>query len=250
MPDTTPAVAIIGGTGVGNFPLDGAPETLMVTTIWGETAVTRGVLGGKTVYFLARHGAGHKIAPHRINYRANIAALAQLGVRFVLATTAVGGLRSNLVPGDLLLLDDLIDFTRDRTGKTFFDGDDGIVVHTDMTRPYSEEVRTIVMGAANRLGISLIPQGTYLCTDGPRYETAAEVRLFASWGADVVGMTGVPEATLAKEVGLYYAGISLVTNPGAGISTTPLTHTEVEEAMQAALPRLVALLTESVANLP
>jgi 5'-methylthioadenosine phosphorylase len=166
----------------------------------------------------------------------------------VLATTAVGGLRIDLVPGEFVLLDDLIDFTRDRAHKTFFDGEGGQVVHTDFTRPYSEPLRAAVQDAARALAIPLRSTGTYLCNDGPRYETPAEVRLFAQWGADVVGMTGVPEATLAREAGLHYAGISLVTNPGAGISPTPLTHQEVEEAMRAAAPRLRELLTETVAR--
>ncbi len=242
-------IAIIGGTGVGQFDLDTPPEPRTITTRYGEAMAQTGVLRGRPVVFLARHGAGHKVPPHQINYRANIAALISLGVRAVLATTAVGGLRLELKPGEFVLLDDLIDFTRDRTHKTFFDGEGGQVVHTDFTRPYSEPLRSAIQQAAQTLQLPLRPTGTYLCNDGPRYETPAEVRLFAQWGADVVGMTGVPEATLAREAGLHYAGISLVTNPGAGISPTPLTHQEVEEAMQAAGPRLRALLTETVAHL-
>ncbi len=242
-------IAIIGGTGVGDFALEGEAEVVTVPTPWGEGAARLGRLRGRDVAFLARHGAGHRLPPHRINYRANIAALAALNVRAVLATTAVGGLRTDLRPGDLLLLDDLIDFTRDRTGKTFFDGENGQVIHADFTRPYSDAVRGAVLEAAALLGTAVRPTGTYLCNDGPRYETPAEVRLFAAWGADVVGMTGVPEATLAREAGLHYAGISLVTNPGAGLSETPLTHEEVESEMRAAGPRLRALLTEAVARI-
>lgn len=242
-------VAIIGGTGVGQFDLDSPPEQRVVQTPYGDALAQTGMLHGKPVVFLARHGAGHKVPPHQINYRANIAALVTLGVRAVLATTAVGGLRIELKPGEFVLLDDLIDFTRDRTHKTFFDGDGGLVVHTDFTNPYSEPLRTVIQEAAQSLQIPLRGTGTYLCNDGPRYETPAEVGLFARWGADVVGMTGVPEATLAREAGLHYAGISLVTNPGAGISPTPLTHQEVEEAMQAAGPQLRRLLTETVARL-
>jgi 5'-methylthioadenosine phosphorylase len=243
------SIAIIGGTGVGQFDLDAAPEQRVLQTPYGATTAQTGMLRGKPVVFLARHGAGHKVPPHRINYRANIAALAALGVRAVLATTAVGGLRPELKPGEFVLLSDLIDFTRDRTHKTFFDGAGGEVVHTDFTRPYSEPLRMGIQQAAEALKIPLRGTGTYLCNDGPRYETPAEVRLFAQWGADVVGMTGVPEATLAREAGLHYAGISLVTNPGAGISPTPLTHQEVEEAMRAAGPRLRELLTETVGRL-
>ena len=246
-------IAIIGGTGVNQFALDGEPETVAVQTPWGEATVQRGSLKNKPVVFMARHGAGHKVAPHKINYRANIAALQILGVRAVLATTAVGGLRVNLPPGTLVLLDDFIDFTGSRTNKTFFDGGDAAnaspVVHTDFTAPYSPTLRAALMEAAQSEGIALLPTGTYLCCDGPRYESPAEVRLFAQWGADVVGMTGIPEATLAREAGLHYAGVSLVTNPGAGLSPHPLTHTEVEEAMRDAAPRLLALLQAAVARI-
>nr|CAA9215484.1 5'-methylthioadenosine phosphorylase [uncultured Armatimonadetes bacterium] len=244
----TAEVAIIGGTGVGQFPLDTGPEEVTVPTPWGETTVQIGTLRGRRTAFLARHGAGHRLPPHRIPFRANLAALKRLGVRAALATTAVGGLRADLRPGTLVLLDDFIDFTKNGRGTTFFDTP-GQVVHTDFTAPYSAELRTGVQEAARNLNLSLRPGGTYLCADGPRYETPAEVRLFASWGADVVGMTGVPEATLAREAGIHYAGISLVTNPGAGLSPTPLTHAEVEEAMRAALPDLRSLLTETVAGL-
>lgn len=241
-------LAIIGGTGVGRFTLDDEPQPLTVTTPWGGAAAQTGTLRGRRIVFLARHGAGHKVPPHRINYRANIAALVQLGVRGVLATTAVGSLRTDLPAGSLVLLDDFIDFTLARQNKTFFDGENGSpVVHTDFTQPYSPELREALLAAAKTSGIELVPEGTYLCGDGPRYETPAEVRLFAGWGADVVGMTGVPEATLAREAGLHYAGVSLVTNLGCGLSPTPLTHTEVEEAMAEAAPRLRNLLTEAVA---
>jgi 5'-methylthioadenosine phosphorylase len=245
-----PAVGIIGGTGVGQFPLDENDEGRMVSLVtpYGETAARIGRVGGRQVVFLARHGAGHRLPPHRIPYRANICALAALGVRGVLATTAVGGLRADLAPGDFVLLDNFIDFTRDPgRGMTFFDMP-GQVVHTDFSVPYSPELRGALRDAARALDIPLRPTGTYLCGDGPRYETPAEVRLFAQWGADVVGMTGVPEATLAREAGLHYAGVSLVTNPGAGLSPTPLTHAEVEQAMAHAAPRLRSLLLAAVAR--
>ncbi len=242
-------IAIIGGTGVGDFPLDSAPDSVTIPTPYGDAFATLGTLRGKPVAFLARHGAGHNLPPHRINYRANIAALVTLGVRAALATTAVGAMRLDLMPGEFVLLNDLIDFTRDRDHKTFFDGESGIVVHTDFSSPYSEVLRETILRVAGDLSIPIRPTGTYLATDGPRYETPAEVRLFARWGADVVGMTGVPETTLAREAGLHYASISLVTNHGAGLSTTPLSHKEVEIAMRDAAPRLRSLLIEVVGRL-
>jgi 5'-methylthioadenosine phosphorylase len=218
-----------------------------IATPWGAARVTVGRLRGKPVAFLARHGAGHRLPPHRIPFRANLGALAQLGVRAILATTAVGGLRPDLRPGDFVLLSDFIDFTRGG-GWTFFDSP-GRVVHTDFTAPYSEPVRRALAEAAARLAIPLRPTGTYLCASGPRYETPAEVQLFSQWGGDVVGMTGAPEAILAREAGIHYGGVSLVTNPGAGLSPTPLTHAEVEAAMEAAKPRLRDLLAETVSRL-
>ena len=190
------AVAIIGGTGVEQFGLDTPPEEALVTTPWGTATALVGRLRGRRTVFLARHGAGHRLPPHRIPYRANIAALKILGVRAALATTAVGGLRPDLRPGAFVLLDDFIDWTRRDRGATFFD-EPGQVVHTDFTTAYSPAVRAAVLEAAAAQNIALRQAGTYLCADGPRYETPAEVRLFAAWGADVVGMTGVPELTLA-----------------------------------------------------
>lgn len=242
-------IAIIGGTGVGAFPFDATPESIIVSTHYGDAYATLGTLRGKPVAFLARHGAGHKLPPHKINYRANIAALVKLGARAVFATTAVGGMRLDLKPGEFVLLNDFIDFTRDRENKTFFDGEGGVVVHTDFTKPYSEELRSVILNAAKTLGVALRPTGTYLAGDGPRYESPAEVRLFAQWGADVAGMTGVPETTLAREAGLHYAGLSLVTNPGAGLSETPLTHEEVEAAMREAGPKLREILIEAITQL-
>jgi 5'-methylthioadenosine phosphorylase len=243
-------IGIIGGTGVGQFPLDAPPEPRLIPTPWGEAAAQFGSLRGKEVIFLARHGAGHKVPPHRINYRANIAALKAAGVRAVFATTAVGSLRTLLRPGDLVLLNDILDATRERTHKTFFDGQGpNPVVHTDFTVPYSEELRAAVLAAAESLDVPLHPRGVYVCNDGPRFETPAEIRLYAQWGGDVVGMTGVPEAFLAKEAGLHYAGISLVTNPGAGLTPEPVDHTVVEQVMAEGGPRLRALITEAVARL-
>jgi 5'-methylthioadenosine phosphorylase len=243
-------VAIIGGSGVAALPFDSEPEQIPHATGWGDATLLRGTIADRPVLFLPRHGAGHRVPPHRVPYRAHIAALAALGVRAVLGTFAVGSLRADWKPGTLVLFDDLIDFCLTRTGKTFFDGQpDAPVVHADVTRPFSEPLRAVVRQAADTLDLPLEPSGTYLCGDGPRYETAAEVRLFASWGADVVGMTAVPEVLLAREAGLHYAGIGVVTNLGAGIAPEPLRHTDVETAMHAAGPRLIALIARAVAML-
>ena len=226
--------------------MESEPQEVKIETVWGSVTLLQGSIAGHTVAFLARHGGGHTVPPHKINYRANIAALKKIGVQMILATTATGGLREELRPGTFVILDNFIDFTLGRQGKTFFEE---TPVHTDFTEPYSPFLREKIIQAAQILNQPIKTTGTYLCGDGPRYETPAEVKLFASWGADVVGMTGVPEATLAREAGLHYASISLVTNPGAGISPLPLSHTEVEEAMREAGPRLRALLVETIKNI-
>ncbi|MBV9851293.1 MAG: MTAP family purine nucleoside phosphorylase, partial [Armatimonadetes bacterium] len=184
-------IAVIGGTGFGESLIAGTPET--VETEYGAALVTRGDLGGgRELAFLARHGPGHRLPPHLINHRANVAALRDLGVRAVFATAAVGSLRRVLAPGDYVLLDDFLDFTQGGA-VTFFDAP-GNVRHTDFVRPYDPALReTLLREADDDLRPRLHPRGTYLCLSGPRYETPAEVRLFASWGADVVGMTGAPE---------------------------------------------------------
>lgn len=221
-------IAMIGGTGFGQALVSGTPET--IETPYGEAALTRADLGeGRELLFLARHGTGHVLPPHRINHRANIAALRDLGADAIFATAAVGSLRAEIAPGDCVVLDDFLDCTKGEV-VTFFD-EAGSVRHTDFVYPYDPGLRqTLLQTAPSRLTVH--PRGTYLCVSGPRYETPAEVRLFAQWGADVVGMTGAPEAILCHEAGLRYAGVALATNYGTGLlSAAPLSHADVEAQM-------------------
>lgn len=183
---------------------------------------------GLDFVFLPRHGEKHSCAPHQVNYRANVRALKDAGVERVIGLSSVGSLREAIQPGDFVLLDQFLDFTKVRP-ITFFD-EDGCVVHTDMTEPYCQELRQCIL-AAPRKGISLHDRGTYVCTEGPRFETAAEIKMYALVGGDVVGMTGVPEVVLAKELGMCYAGIAVATNYAAGISKA-VTHEEVLAAMK------------------
>lgn len=234
-------VAIIGGTGFGTALVAGTPET--VETEYGLASLTRADLsGGPELLFLARHGAGHSLPPHRINHRANIAALRDLGVDAVFATTAVGSLRPEIAPGDFVVLDDFLDFTKGEV-VTFY-GEPGGVRHTDFVHPYDPRLREILLQSAGpEIRPRVHPTGTYLCMSGPRYETPAEVRLFGRWGASVVGMTGAPEAVLCREAGLRYAGVALVTNYGTGLlSAAPLSHAEVEAEMAASRDLLAAWL--------
>ncbi len=244
-------IAIIGGTGLDSLdnPALKNPRDECIQTRWGSALVTRATLesGSKTdaaareIVFLHRHAAPDsqtgRVPPHRINYRANIAALKLLGVTAIFASTAVGSLRTDYPPGTLILLDDFLDATSGRA-KTFFDNHP---VHVDVTNPYCPHARQTLSDAAQNLGLSLHDGGTYLCTDGPRFETPAEIKLYASWNADVVGMTGVPEVVLAREANISYAGVSIVTNLAAGISAQPLTQSEVLEAMEKALPQVSQL---------
>lgn len=238
-------VAVIGGTGFGTALVAGVPER--IETVYGPASLTRAALGdGVELLFLARHGAGHALPPHRINHRANIAALRDLGVDAVFATTAVGSLRSEIAPSDFVILDDFLDFTKGEV-VTFY-GEPGGVRHTDFLQPYDPALREILLQTAGpEIAPRVHPTGTYLCTSGPRYETPAEVRLFGQWGASVVGMTGAPEAILCREAGLRYAGVALATNYGTGLMTnSPLSHAEVESEMAASREALALWLLRAV----
>ena len=206
---TRPPLGIIAGTGFYDLGALQDTSTQTVATAFGDARVTRGTWHGVPIVFLTRHGAGHSVPPHLVNYRANIRALADLGVRDVVAVNVTGSIDPDLRPGDLLCLDDFLDLTRQRA-LTFFDGSgpEG-VVHTDVLEPYHPAIRREILEAASSAGHSMRDGGVYACFEGPRFETRAEIRLAALAGADVAGMTGVPEVTLAAEAGLRYAAISL-----------------------------------------
>ncbi|MHB9146781.1 MAG: S-methyl-5'-thioadenosine phosphorylase [Symbiobacteriia bacterium] len=223
-------VGIIGGTGVYDPRILDNPKEDVVLTPYGLAAVKVGTYRGSEVVFMARHGATHSVPPHLVNYRANIWALRQLGVESVIATAAVGSLNPAMKPGDFVITDDFLDFTKTRI-YTFFEGGEQGVVHTDFTEPYSPAIRAKLLQAAKELGIAAHDGGVYACMEGPRFETPAEIRMVAKLGGDLVGMTNVPEAVLAHEIGLPYALIAMVTNQAAGISPTPLTHQDVLDIM-------------------
>ena len=235
--------AIIGGTGFGASLISGTAET--IPTIYGDALVTRANLGdGLELIFLARHGPGHSLPPHKINHRANIAALQSFEVEAVFATTAVGSLHTEIAPGDFVLLADFLDLTKGEV-VTFFETLKQ-VRHTDFSVPYDLGLRQTLLDTRDT-SLPVHPSGTYLCVSGPRYETPAEVRLFASWGADVVGMTGAPEAILCREAGLRYAGVSLATNYGTGLLPgVPLSHADVEKQMASRREALAAWLLRAV----
>lgn len=241
-------IAIIGGTGVYDPAILTDVQEAELVTPYGTINYLQGRYEDKEVFFLARHGSGHSVPPHRINYRANIWGLKILGVTEVIATAAVGSLNQEMPPGEMVLLDQFIDFTKDRV-DTFYDGGPAGVVHVDYTEPYCPRVRAVLLAAAKEAGITLIPRGTYVCTEGPRYETPAEIKAYAVLGGDLVGMTNVPEVVLAREAGLCYATVAMVTNWAAGISPHPLTHREVVEIMDRNTEKLRRLLMRAISGL-
>lgn len=242
------AVAIIGGTGLYDPAMLQGAQARTVRTPYGTATFHVGRVGAREVAFLPRHGQSHAIPPHRVNYRANIWALADLGVRRCLASAACGSLRPELAPGTLVLCDQFLDWTRGRAG-TFFDGGDTGVRHVDMTEPYCPELRAQLILAAGRLGLGLAPGATYVCTEGPRFETPAEIRAYAFLGGDLVGMTGVPEVVLAREAGICYASVAIATNYAAGLAGRPLSHAEVVEAMARATDGIRRLMLEAIGQL-
>ncbi len=244
-------IAIIGGTGFEQLPPEIYFEPIEVETSTGPVSVlslANNYVEPASLYYVSRHGKMHGLAPHQIDYSANIAALAELNVKYILATNAVGSLRTNLQPGELVLLDDFIDFTRNRS-LTYY-GKRTNWKHTDFSVPYSTTVRTAVQHTAAELGVRLHTRATYLCVDGPRFETPAEVRLFASWGADVVGMTGLPEAVFAREAGMEYAAIGVVTNLASGLTSGYVSHEEVVTVMNDKLSLVRELLIRSCSAIP
>ena len=245
---TRSPLAIIAGTGFYDLDALENPTQETVDTVWGQARVTKGEWHGIPVVFLTRHGAGHSVPPHLVNYRANIRALADLGVRDVVAVNVTGSIDPTLQPGDLLCLDDFVDFTKQRP-VTFFDGStpEG-VVHTDVMTPYHPAIRREILDAAATSGHSIRDGGVYACFEGPRFETRAEIRLAALAGADVAGMTGVPEVTLAVEAGLRYAAISLVVNPASGVGDAdePITMDEINAVLAASSATVLEILDDLV----
>ncbi|NLK09078.1 MAG: S-methyl-5'-thioadenosine phosphorylase [Firmicutes bacterium] len=241
-------LALIGGTGVYDPTMLTDISNEVVSTDYGQVPVAIGSIRNIEVVFMQRHGTGHTVPPHMINYRANIKALKALDVTKIVATSAVGSLDEAMPPGDFVLLNQFIDFTKNRP-FTFFDGKDGNVVHTDFTDPYCGTVRNIIETTARDLPLQLHTKGCYVCVEGPRFETPAEIVAFRRLGGDVVGMTNVPEVVLAREAGICYAVIAMVTNFAAGISPTPLTHEEVVSVMDANSKSMREIVMRVLSNL-
>lgn len=237
-------LAIIAGSGFEQWNLlrDAKEESL--STPYGKAVFYRGTVLEREILFLPRHRVGHSIPPHQIPYRANLWALKKSGVKRIAAVNAVGSLDRSIGPGELVLVDDFLDFTKGRE-HTFYDGLDGRVGHADMTRCYCPDWQEVIQKAAAAVGIPLHTAGIYVATEGPRFETRAEIRAYGRLGGTVVGMTGVPECPLAVELGVCYGSISYVTNYACGVAGS-LRAEEISAVMEQSREKLSLLLAELV----
>ena len=236
-----PVLGVLGGSGIYDIPGLDITDSVKMTTPYGEPSdIYRiGKSGGTEVAFLPRHGSMHHIQPHKINYRANIWGFREIGVNKILSIGASGGINVTMGPGSIVVPDQIIDMTSGRD-STFHDEEE--VVHVDFTTPFCPDMRTHIFAASGKAGITIVGKGTYICVNGPRLETAAEIRAFSLLGADMVGMTGMPEAVLARELEICFAAISVITNRAAGMSGEKLTATEVAESMKASAEKIKGLL--------
>jgi 5'-methylthioadenosine phosphorylase len=207
-------VGIIGGSGLENPEILKSPGELNIDTPYGATSspLLRGSLNGTEIIILSRHGRLHTIPPSKVNNRANIYALREVGCTHLITTTACGSLREEIGRGDLIVPDQFIDFTRHRDITFFDEFDPGKMNHTPMADPFDKNLREIIISAADRTGLSIHKKGTLLTIEGPRFSTRAESRMFRMWGADLVNMSVAPEVTLANELGIPYAAIAMSTD--------------------------------------
>lgn len=244
MPKT---IAVIGGTGLCDWPGAELLDTREVDTAYGAPSapIHQMRYKGAEFLFLPRHGVGHSLPPHAINYRANIQALKDAGAGEIIAVNAVGGISERFVAGVIALPEQINDYTWGRE-HTFYDGRDGNVQHIDFSYPYCEELRLRLCAAAQTADIDVEPYGTYAVTQGPRLETAAEIQRLARDGNDMVGMTAMPEAALAREAGLDYASVCLVVNPGAGLSDTLITMEDIQAVIDTGMLQVKSLLAQCI----
>ncbi len=241
------SLAIIGGTGLTELPGLTISKAHDVSTPFGNPSapVLEGVFKGVRLLFIARHGHPHRIPPHMVNYRANMWALQNLYATDVLAVNAVGGISPNMKPGTLVMPAQVIDYTYGRE-HTVFDGSFAPMSHIDFTHPYSSELRERVAKSASKLNEKVINGGVYGATQGPRLETAAEIFRLENDGCDIVGMTGMPEASLARELKLNYVSLSLVVNLAAGKSNEAITIKLMEEQLDSGMHRVKSLIGQLV----
>lgn len=236
--------AIIGGSGLyslgDDFQIESAER---IQTPYGAISAELeiGELRGFRVAFLPRHGRSHNIPPHRINYRANLWAIKQVGVSQVIGANAVGGIGRDYAPQTIALPDQIIDYTSNRE-HSYFDGENEALNHVDFTWPYSKSLRSNLRAAAGIEDIDLVDGGTYGCTNGPRLETAAEIQKMKADGCDMIGMTGMPEAALARELGMEYASVALIVNWCAGLDDTEICMEQIKLVLEEGVERIRRLI--------
>lgn len=237
--------AVLGGTGLVDFLKE--VEQVRVGTPYGlPPPISISRVGEETVAFLPRHGPSHALPPHKVNYRANICALQKMGVERILATNAVGAINTDFKPGDLVVPHDLIDFTRFRYSSFY---ESAPVTHVDVSQLYCPEIRAVLIKTLKKHSARTWDKGVLVCTEGPRLETPAEIDMFRRFGSDVVGMTGAPEAVLARELEICYATICFVTNMAAGLQKRLTVH-ELSEVAKEKMPLIQQVLRETIKHLP
>lgn len=246
-------LAVIGGSGFYQLNPNNKIEEATyrdISTPFASEAIrlSHETLNSKSLYFIPRHGVQHNLPPHKINYRANFWALKDAGVKKIIAVNAVGGINSQMTAGALVIPDQLIDYTWGRE-HSFFDGLNSLHDHIDFTQPYDSELRHLLIKEAKNINLSVFNKACFACTQGPRLETAAEIAKLKSDGCDIVGMTGMPEAALARELGLAYACITLVVNPAAGLSDEDITIEKIKMVLNEGLQDVRELLAACVAKL-
>ncbi len=238
-------IAIIGGTGVSSMPGLTFKTREMVRTIYGapSSPLIHGQINGTDVIFLARHGGHHTIPPHMINYRANIKALQEVGVSHVIGLAAVGGITADCAERCIVIPDQIIDYTYGRA-HTFHGAKHNKFEHIDFAEPYSEQIRDQLVSAGKALKLPLVEQGVYGATQGPRLETAAEIKRLERDGCTIVGMTGMPEASLARELGINYACCAMVVNRAAGKVPAGISFSDIEKNLKGGVDNIQKLIAE------
>jgi 5'-methylthioadenosine phosphorylase len=238
-------MAIIGGSGLERL-LEGSKLVQLDTPYGPAPPISIGLMGSNEVAFLPRHGPKHDLPPHKVNYRANLHALKQLGAERIIATNAVGSINPAYNAGDLAIPADLLDMTKSRTG-TFFDSSP--VTHIDVSEPYCPEIRRVLTECGKTSGVETMTNSIMVATEGPRYETPAEIRMYHKLGGDIVGMTGAPEVFLARELETCYATLCFISNKAAGMQER-LTHAEVLEVGQKVMPAMLKIIRQTIEKLP
>lgn len=243
--------AVIGGSGFYELAELCDSRIRTVETAFGAptTALLEGRLNGKECVFLPRHGPGHKVPPHKINYRANIMALYEAGVTHIFSVNAVGGIHEDATPGTLVVPDQLIDYTYNRP-HTFADTLTEAINHIDFTWPFCNELRHKLISALQKSSCQWLGEGTYGCAQGPRLETAAEVKRMQRDGCDLLGMTVMPEAALARELGMNYASLCIVVNRAAGLQEGCIGMAEIEAVLKESVSRVRQILMDALAYNP